>query len=65
MMEYVKEQAIKYCYESIYLTCNKYNTHSLDVYKKYGFKTIDSVQTDIGHGFIMDDYILEYTLQPK
>ena len=47
---------------TIYLTCNKYNTHSLDVYKHKGFRVIDAVKTDIGKGFIMDDYILELTL---
>ena len=62
MFEYVKKQAEKYCYSSIYLTCNKYNKHSLAVYEKFGFQWIDSVQTDIGNGFIMDDYILEYRL---
>ena len=57
------KQAIAFAKESklnkIYLTCNKFNTHSLDVYKKKGFYEIDAVQTDIGHGFIMDDYILQ------
>lgn len=62
MFEYVKEQAKKYCYPAIYLTCNKNNKHSLDVYEKFGFQWIDSVQTDIGNNFIMDDYILEYRL---
>lgn len=62
MFEYVKKQAKKYCYSAIYLTCNKQNQHSLDVYEKFGFQWIDSVQTDIGNGFIMDDYILEYRL---
>ena len=63
MFEYVKKQAKKYCYSAIYLTCNKHNKHSLDVYeKRFGFQWIDSVQTDIGNGFIMDDYILEYRL---
>lgn len=57
------KQAIAFAKEQkltkIYLTCNKFNTHSLDVYKKKGFYEIDAVQTDIGHGFIMDDYILQ------
>lgn len=47
---------------AIYLTCNKYNTNSLELYAYKGFHTIDSVQTDIGHGFIMDDYILQLDL---
>ena len=44
----------------IWLTCNKYNNHTLDVYKHWGFISIDEVETDIGNGFIMDDYIMEW-----
>lgn len=59
-------EAIKLCGElklkAIYLTCNKHNEHSLAVYNKKGFKVIDEVETDIGHGFIMDDYIMELAL---
>lgn len=59
-------EAIKLCeklhLKAITLTCNKYNKHSLDVYHKKGFQIIDEVETDIGHGFIMDDYILQLTL---
>lgn len=47
---------------AIYLTCNKYNTHSLDIYRAKGFRQIYAVQTDIGQGFIMDDYILQLDL---
>ena len=49
--------------ESIYLTCNKHNQHSLDVYAAKGFYQIDAVETDIGHGFIMDDYVLQLDVQ--
>lgn len=48
--------------KSVYLTVNKYNTHAIEVYKKTGFKIIDSVITDIGNNFVMDDYIMEYIL---
>lgn len=30
--------------------------------KKKGFKKIDEDVTDIGNGYVMDDYIYEYTL---
>lgn len=43
----------------IRLTVNKHNTNSITAYKKWGFKTIDAVVTDIGSGFVMDDYIME------
>ena len=46
----------------IYLTVNKYNTPSYNIYLHLGFKVIDAVENDIGHGYIMDDYIMEYTI---
>ena len=45
---------------SIWLTCNKHNENSLAVYRHLGFQTIDTQEADIGGGFIMDDYIMEY-----
>lgn len=55
---YAKEKNL----DAVYLTCNKYNTHSLDVYKRKGFYEIDSVVTDIGNDCVMDDYILQLDL---
>ncbi|NLO36021.1 MAG: GNAT family N-acetyltransferase [Clostridiaceae bacterium] len=43
---------------SIWLTVNKHNSGSIAAYKKLGFSCIDSVVTDIGNGFVMDDYVL-------
>ncbi len=57
-IQYAKQQQC----DSIYLTCNKYNENSLSIYRHKGFITIDGVQTDIGAGFIMDDYILQMDL---
>ena len=49
-------------YSAIWLTCNKHNNNSLTVYRHLGFETIDTHEADIGGGFIMDDYIMEYRL---
>ncbi|MBR2533603.1 MAG: GNAT family N-acetyltransferase [Erysipelotrichaceae bacterium] len=57
-LEYAKKNG----HESIYLTVNKYNTPSYEVYLHLGFKVIDAVVNDIGNGYVMDDYIMEYTL---
>lgn len=46
----------------IWLTCNKYNSNTLAAYKKLGFDIIDDIVTDIGNGFVMDDYVLEKRL---
>lgn len=45
--------------DKIYLTVNKQNTHAIEVYKHHGFYEIDAVVTDIGCGYVMDDYILQ------
>lgn len=57
-IQFAQEQNLR----AIYLTCNKYNQHSLDVYHAKGFYDIDAVTTDIGNGFVMDDYILQLDL---
>ena len=46
----------------ITLTVNKYNFASIMVYEKLGFDRTGDVETDIGNGYVMDDYIYEYTL---
>lgn len=47
---------------AIWLTCNKHNDNSLGVYRHFGFEIIDTQEADIGGGFIMDDYIMEYKI---
>lgn len=42
--------------EKLWLTVNKYNENSIAAYKKLGFNIEDSMVTDIGGGFVMDDY---------
>lgn len=62
MMKKVFEEALKSEKKRVYLTVNKHNDHAVAVYKKIGFNIIDEVVTDIGGGYVMDDYIMEYTL---
>lgn len=58
----VEEEARRQGLPAIRLTVNKYNTHAVEVYRHYGFETIDSVVTDIGGGYVMDDYIMRKNL---
>lgn len=46
----------------VYLTVNKHNEQAIAVYKAKGFTVADTAVTDIGNGYVMDDYIMEYTL---
>lgn len=44
---------------TLWLTVNRYNENSIKTYIKKGFKTIRTEVTDIGSGYVMDDYIME------
>ncbi len=43
----------------IRLTVNKFNENAVVKYEKMGFKKIDSIVTDIGSSYVMDDYVYE------
>jgi GNAT superfamily N-acetyltransferase len=40
------------------LSVNKRNTKAIAAYRRNGFVIVESVVTDIGGGFVMDDYIM-------
>ena len=42
----------------ITLTVNKYNENAYQKYLHLGFTVYDSVVTDIGNGYVMDDYCM-------
>ncbi len=46
----------------IYLTCNKHNTNTLQIYEHLGFTYTRNLVTDIGGGFVMDDYEMTYKI---
>ena len=48
---------------AIYLTVNRNNRHAYEVYLHKGFKVIAEECTDIGFGFVMDDYIMELEVE--
>ncbi|DAA87645.1 TPA: GNAT family N-acetyltransferase [Candidatus Gastranaerophilales bacterium HUM_5] len=58
----IKELAKNFGYSSIRLTVNKNNKKTINAYLKYRFAIIDKAVTDIGNGFVMDDYIMSYTI---
>lgn len=47
---------------SLWLTVNKNNDTAIEWYRYKGFEIVDEKLTDIGEGFVMDDYILEGSL---
>ena len=64
---YMFKQFIEMCkkheLDKIWLTCNRNNTNSIEIYKHWGFEIVREEVKDIGNGFLMDDYIMEYKIQ--
>jgi GNAT superfamily N-acetyltransferase len=46
------------------LAVNKRNARALAAYQRNGFSMVESVVTDIGAGFVMDDFIMAKNLRP-
>ncbi len=61
--EFVKQRARDHGLDRIRLTCARDNIASLDRYDHMGFKRIACVNNDVGGGFEMNDYLMEYTLK--
>jgi diamine N-acetyltransferase len=51
--------AAERCEPVLWLTVNKRNP-ALGVYQKLGFRVVREVVTDIGNGYVMDDFLLEW-----
>jgi len=64
-MSFVEDQTKSLKLSKIYLTVNKNNVNSIRVYQKLGFKNIESLITDIGNGYVMDDFKMEKNLVKK
>lgn len=43
---------------ALMLSVNKRNARAITAYRKHGFRVVESVCTDIGGGFVMDDYLM-------
>jgi ribosomal protein S18 acetylase RimI-like enzyme len=58
-MQFILAQCSEYGAETLWLTVNKKNDNSIAWYLKQGFVIVDTTVTDIGGGFVMDDYKME------
>lgn len=62
MLAFVVSQAQELNKSAVYLTVNRGNTHSVDVYRAAGFETIKTQKADIGHDYVMDDYVMQLSV---
>jgi len=61
IFESIEEMALENNSSELLLNVNRFNT-ALNFYKKLGFETKETVDIEIGNGFLMEDYVMGKTL---
>ena len=61
LVDYVRREAIINNNQKLFLNVNKLNK-AKDFYHRYGFAITKDIVIDIGEGFVMDDYVMEFAL---
>ncbi|MCL2346019.1 MAG: GNAT family N-acetyltransferase [Desulfobulbus sp.] len=62
LIAHVAARAQKLGYPGVILAVNKHNEKAIAAYRKHGFTVREAIVSDIGDGFVMDDYIMEKKL---
>lgn len=62
LIAHVAERARREGYPCVVLQVNKRNVNAINSYKKYGFVVREVTVDDIGHGYVMDDFVMEKVL---
>lgn len=58
LIDYVARRAREDGSATLVLNVNKQNEASIAAYLRCGFEVREAVKIDIGHGFVMDDYVM-------
>lgn len=58
LLHYCEAEAGRLGARRLLLAVNKNNVRAIAAYQRNGFATIQSIVTDIGGGFVMDDFIM-------
>lgn len=62
-LNFVKNRAKELGYTSVYLHVNKFNKRAIAAYTANGFISERTLDTEIGDGFVMEDYIMRAKVQ--
>ena len=63
LLQRCEQEVRKLAAKRLILAVNKHNTKAVAAYQRNGFIVVESVITDFGSGFVMDDYIMAKELQ--
>ena len=58
LLQHCEQEARNLGARRLMLSVNKRNAKAIAAYQKNGFGITESVVTDIGNGFVMDDFIM-------
>ena len=58
LLRHAEAEADRLGARRLILAVNKQNARAIAAYRRHGFVTAESVQADIGGGFVMDDFIM-------
>ena len=64
-LAFLEQLAIDNGLHTIELTVNKYNTLAITAYERMGLKNSGSIVQDIGHGFVMDDFVMRKSIKEE
>lgn len=56
---FLEERCRQLGLHALWLTVNRHNGHAIAVYRRKGLRIVRTQVTDIGHGYVMDDYVME------
>jgi GNAT superfamily N-acetyltransferase len=62
LLQHCENEARNLGARRLLLNVNKRNSKAIDMYQRNGFSITDSVVSDIGNGFVMDDYVMSKSL---
>jgi GNAT superfamily N-acetyltransferase len=58
LLQHCEAEARRFGARRLMLAVNKHNARPIDAYRRNGFAVVESVVTDFGSGFVMDDFIM-------
>lgn len=64
-LDFLVAKCKAYGSDFITLTVNKNNLDSINAYEKMGFEKYGEVVSDIGGGYVMDDYLMRLRMNPR
>jgi len=63
MLEHVRAKSVELGAQEIHLQVNQQNARAIRAYERAGYSVLEALVTDIGGGFVMDDFIMVLALK--